>query len=702
MAVIDDLLSHVSDDGLRTQLSEAVAHLRRRKKFGLVFEEHIPETVVLPAAGLREGSAVMLRCEPKDKTRYIVESIAGAQAKITAGDGTPSRKVGVDGLLVLKPFGEPVYPVLRQTGSIDRNPDLPYHAVINGENFHALQLLLFAHEGQVDCIYIDPPYNTGARDWKYNNAFVDAQDSWRHSKWLSFMEKRLRLAKKLLKPDGVLIITIDEHEVHHLGVLLAQVFPEYLRHMVSVVINPKGTGKVNFGRVDEYAFFVIPDTGASLVSVPVGATAVVVEDDAEDSGGDEEDAGEPREAIEGAGDENLPFPAGERAMWELRHARRRGGESSYRSQRPNQFYALYVDESARRVVRAGPSLSLDEDPDFGEIDGLKPIWPIDREGNHRCWRYVPTSMQELIDGGFVVMGRHNAAQDTYTVNYWVRKTTSRKPKTVWWHTSHDAGTHGTTLLHAFLGRRQAFNFPKSIYAVRDALALVVRNRPDALIVDFFAGSGTTLHAAALLNTADGGRRRVILVTNNEVDEKTAKALNKKGQFVGDEDFEAHGIAHAVTIPRVQAALSGVRQDGTPVPGKYIGGRKFASGLAGNAAFFDLCYEDADLLETGTHFDDIVPLLWLAAGCYGDPGRLEAGEDWLMPKGSPFAVLLDEDRFRGFLAELAKRPDIDHVWLVTDSENAFARMRSRVPAGRSVGMLYRDYLRNFRINARVAR
>jgi adenine-specific DNA-methyltransferase len=108
-----------------------------------------------------------------------------------------------------------------------RPADAPWHTLIEADNYHALQLLDYLYAGQVDCIYIDPPYNTGARDWKYNNDYVDGNDGWRHSKWLAFMEKRLKLAKRLLKPDtGVLIVTIDEHEVHHLGMLLEREFPE--------------------------------------------------------------------------------------------------------------------------------------------------------------------------------------------------------------------------------------------------------------------------------------------------------------------------------------------------------------------------------------------------------------------------------------------------------------------------------------------
>src|SRR5690606_36163765 len=140
-----------------------------------------------------------------------------------------------------------------------RGPDSkPAHAVINAENFHALQLLTYTHAGKVDLIYIDPPYNTGARDWKYNNRYVDANDQWRHSKWLSMMEKRLKLSRRLLKPDGVLVVTIDEHEVHHLGVLLEQLFPDMRRQMVTVVINPSGTSSDGLSRVEEYAIFVTP------------------------------------------------------------------------------------------------------------------------------------------------------------------------------------------------------------------------------------------------------------------------------------------------------------------------------------------------------------------------------------------------------------------------------------------------------------
>src|SRR5438093_1294490 len=138
-----------------------------------------------------------------------------------------TRTAALDDLVVVAEFRDPIYPGLVSTGKVARGRDKPFHTVINAENFHALQTLLFTHRGKVDCIYIDPPYNSGARDWKYNNHYVESDDLYRHSKWLAFMERRLLLAKELLDPaSSVLIVAIDEREVHRLGLLLEQTFPE--------------------------------------------------------------------------------------------------------------------------------------------------------------------------------------------------------------------------------------------------------------------------------------------------------------------------------------------------------------------------------------------------------------------------------------------------------------------------------------------
>ena len=274
-------------------------------------------------------------------------------------------------------------------------------------------------------------------------------------------------------------------------------------------------------------------------------------------------------------------------------------------------------------------------------------------------------------------------------------------KTVWHRTRHDAGVGGSDVLRSLLGER-AFPFPKSLYAVRDTLAALTGHRKDAVIVDFFAGSGTTAHAAALLNANDYGNRRCILVTNNEVSEEVAAGLNAQNLFVGDDDYEAHGICRSVTIPRIRAAITGRDRDGSPIDGRYLNGKPYAEGFKENAAFFDLVYNDPDIVEVGAHFDLVAPLLWLAAGGLGAPPPRDFPGPWYLPGDAPYAVLFDEDHFKEFLLALCGREDVTHVWLVTDSEGAFARMSVRVPGNRQLGMLYRDYLRNFAVGVGGAR
>ena len=209
MAKLDVLIEQVPDPALRAQLGEAVRDLRRRKSFGLVFEEHIPEIALLPDILVKAGLTVFRRQDTRAEIPLTVTHVHNGKATVVNSAGEEMEEP-VERLLVLRRFGDPIYPTLTPISSIQRGNGRPFHAVINSDNYHALQLLRFMYEGQVDCIYIDPPYNTGARDWTYNNNFVDVKDTYRHSKWLSFMEKRLRLARALLKANGVLIITIGE------------------------------------------------------------------------------------------------------------------------------------------------------------------------------------------------------------------------------------------------------------------------------------------------------------------------------------------------------------------------------------------------------------------------------------------------------------------------------------------------------------
>jgi adenine-specific DNA-methyltransferase len=632
MAKVEDLIKSIPDAHLRDEIAQEVAILKTQKKFGLVFEEHLPEQVLLPGLPIKPGARVVKR-GAENEIFNVVDQDDGARKTLRfriarESDGQEENALAKE-LIVVKKFGEPIYPTLVPVDRVTRAPGKPYHTIINAENFHALQLLLYCYEGQVDVIYIDPPYNSGARDWKYNNDYVDRTDQYRHSKWLSMMQRRLRLAKRLLRPDGVLIIAIDENEVAHLGALLEKTFPEYLRHMVTAVTNPKGTGKLNFARVDEYLFFCVPNNGSSLIKgIPTAAGTTAApgegalfypssppmleglneEDDETDDENDAEGSADEDEVeVDEAEHEDLPFPADEIEDWELRHARRRGSESSYRHQRKNQFYPIYIDVNERRVVRSGPPLlPIEKRPNFDRIDGLLPVWPIDKEGNDRCWRFISSEMQKLIEGNFVRLGKYNPTFNSWTLNIWEKKPESRKLKTVWWKKAHDAGTHGTTLLHKILGRRATFPFPKSIYAVADALAAVVRTRPNALIVDYFAGSGTTLQSTCMLNKIYGGTRRCILVTNNEVDAKLATALEKDGVQRGSAEYEKNGICDSVTWPRVKAVITGRRNDKakTRLPGKYLDGRSLSDGFEENAQFLKLDFLEPNDVAYGEKFEAI--------------------------------------------------------------------------------------------------
>src|ERR1019366_1462677 len=167
-----------------------------------------------------------------------------------------TQTVALDDLVVVAEFRDTLYPGLVSTGKVQRGGDKPFHTVINGENYHVLKALTYTHRGKVDAIYIDPPYNTGARDWKYNNNYVEGEDLYRHSKWLAMLERRLLLAKELLNPaESVLIVTIDEKEYLRIGLLLEQTFEGAVIEMVTTVVNPRGRHRPGrFARTEEYIF----------------------------------------------------------------------------------------------------------------------------------------------------------------------------------------------------------------------------------------------------------------------------------------------------------------------------------------------------------------------------------------------------------------------------------------------------------------
>ncbi len=719
-AVVQNLVDRAVKLGDR-QLAADIRAFAAQRQFGLVFEHNRPERLRLFGKPIMRGDIVQIlpeRGKKEDAASQLlwrVDSISVNTAQLSPykspsydENGNEARAVAVEDVVAVAEYDQPIYAGLKETGRVERGGDKPYQVVINGENYHALETLAFAYTGKADCIYIDPPYNTGARDWKYNNDYVGADDVYRHSKWLAFMERRLKLAKQLLNPnDSVLIVTIDEKEFARLELLLEATFTNATAiQTVSITINKNGVARGNqFKRADEYAIFCFFGTAApcqvdrKLYSVEFGELEEKVADDASSS------------------------RSQRKVRWEWLL---RGGPNAARTARPNLFYPIYIDEESKTIKELGESLSLDQDwTTVVAPDGLRAIWPIRTDGREATWRISQGALREKLARGCAKVGEYNKKSDRYSLLYLGDSQEERLangeiklvgkaedgslileeqgertaiPTTVWSGTQFSAGEYGSRYIKRFIGERH-FTFPKSLYATELSLASVVANKPNALVVDFFSGSGTTAHAVMRLNHQDGGRRRSISVTNNEVSEDEAKKLTKKGLRQGDPEWEALGICQYVTKPRVTAAITGKTPEGEPIKGDYKFTDEFpmADGFEENAVFFDLTYEDPDAVELGVAFEEIAPLLWLRAG---SRGRVIEHEQPGFAVADAYAVLFDFASVGAFVDAVKQNADIRCAYVITDDTARFAAVKAQLP-GLDVVRLYENYLQSFKIAAEDA-
>jgi adenine-specific DNA-methyltransferase len=661
LARIEDLVSEVADPRVRAALAIEVAALKRRRKFGLVYESHIPETVLLTDCPIRVGQVVVERQNPSRRFRVCEIGDDGHTLKLepaavpTEGDDDAPAPATINldasNVLVEKRFGEAIFPTLTSVGEIRRGDDArAAHAVINGENLFALELLTFLYPGEVDCIYIDPPFNTGARDWRYNNDYVDRNDTWRHSKWVAMMARRLRLAARLLKANGILVVAIDENEHASLTLLLADIFPQCEITSVAIVQNPRGIQGDNFSFTNEFAVFVVPK-GQKLI------------------------AKRPKDDGKVKGD---PL-------------RNWGGES-LRTDAATCFYPIFARDGV--IVGFGDVPDDDYHPATANMlqdDGTIAVWPIGPDGEEHKWRYGRDTVESIRSQISVRKVRGRGPGNSLDIFL----TKDVEPyRTIWTDSKYDANSYGTQLVTDMTG--DEFSYPKSLYNIHDVLHAATGNRPDALILDFFAGSGTTLQAACLLNAEDGGSRRVILVTNNEVEDKLSKRLNRAGSFVGDPEYEKHGIFEAITMPRALAAVSGQRADGTALNGTYLGPteRSMGEGFPENVEFFRLDFLDADEVLVGLHFDALLPVFWLDAGAIGRRTAVAQNAAFAAPAGVPYAFLFRASGLRDLQRVLEERREITHVFVLTDSEDAYTSLCERLPHRVRTSMLCSEYLRAF--------
>ena len=701
MAALNELIQKVENPELRAQLQAAADKLAKQKKFGLVFEEHLPECTPLYDIPVRKGAKVSVRNGKANET-YTVLNIENDIATCLPRNSKEAVKFSVDKLVTTAELGDPIYPCLQPLGEVCNAPDSElWHTLIEADNYHALQLLEYLYAGKVDCIYIDPPYNTGAKDWKYNNDYVDSNDQYRHSKWLSMMQKRLEIAKRLLNPnDSVLIVTIDEKEYLHLGCLLEEMFPAAGIQMVTSVINQSGVARTGqFYRAEEYLFYVF--IGDASIT-PTGNDMLNISEN----------------------NEGKKIDIWRRLLRSGTNARRQDGVK--------QFYPFWIDPEKKCIHSVGDYIPLNcrRDTIIPPQPGLVACWPIHSDDTEGCWQISADTARNGLAEGTVRIGAYNRRKDRWSVSYLRKaekeriargeievtgkdengalilqfsKTVGRikNPVTVWNQRSHNAGAGGSNVLRALIPGH-AFAFPKSVYAVLDTIRFVVAKKPNALVVDFFAGSGTTLHAVNLLNAEDGGHRRCIMVTNNEISAEERKGFEARGIRQGDAEWEVRGIARYVTWPRTVCSIEGHDVNGKPLKGNYITtGEKelpMADGFKANAAFFKLGFLDKTKVSLGMQFKELLSTLWMKAGAIGRcPVIDEFVPDMLILPENKMAILNDENRFGEFAEQLAQHPEIEVVYLVTDYESSFVAMTQELK-GKTTYQLYRDYLDNFRINA----
>ncbi len=325
--------------------------------------------------------------------------------------------------------------------------------IIKGNNLLAISSLLKKYENKIKCVYIDPPYNptSNANTFCYNNTF-------NRSTWLVFMKTRLELAKRFLTGDGVLVVAIDKNEQPRLQILIEELFPEYDVDCITVIHNPRGTIGTNFSYTHEFAIFVTPKGKKTICN------RTLAEDE-----------------IEWA-----PL--------------RNWGSESKRTDAKNCFYPIIIENG--EIIGFGDVSSDDFHPEQTEfVDGKYYVYPIDVKGVERKWRYARQTVESIQK-----MLRAKKTKTGYDVEF---GKDFGVYKTVWTDSRYDASVNGTKLLKNVLPDTK-FTYPKSIWNVVDCVNSVVKDDKNAIILDFFGGSGTTGHAVMEINK-DGGNRKFILV-----------------------------------------------------------------------------------------------------------------------------------------------------------------------------------------------
>lgn len=661
---------------LGADLESEIVALKRRS-FGLIFEQHRPEAVELPGRSVRRGDKVRVlpprgATQPHDQRLWRVDRMARADGKRLAhlveidADDPDTLIVADDAIVVVAEFRDRIYPGLVETDRIEHVKGKPFHTIINAENFHALEMLTYTHQESVDLIYIDPPYNTGGKfAWLYNDDYVDSDDDYRHSKWLAFMDRRLRVARELLKPSGAIMISIGDDEQHRLRMLLDQIFGvenhvAQLAVEMSTTSGPKTTNAQQ-GTIVKNVEYVLIYRKSPAFDTEIRHTPLY-------DGIEKWDANYPlwlnddgtTESVYRRLDEE-PAVRADIARFEL--VKTSGHRAGAFVGASGMDLLLLASAAARDFIRS--NLDRIGRTDTPPVSGKSVEVPVGRWIEHqtegRSYRLTRSATGKVWQ--IYTLDRNYRMSDDYLPRYGrtvIRGDIWRGFHSDMGHVSNEGGV-------AFA------NGKKPIRLIRQ-LVKWANNSPDAVILDFFAGSGTTAHAVAAMNADDGGNRRAIVVTNNELSKVDRQAASLAGYRAGDPEWEERGVFESKTKPRLLNAFGET---------------------SANAEIFNLTYEAPLSVRHNRAFQRIAPMLWLRAGSYGriiaDLG--ESGWD----VAEVYGVLANFDHAREFVEAVAETSQIAIAFIVTDDDSAFQMVCRELPEAVNAVRLYESYLQNFEIN-----
>lgn len=507
-------------------------------------------------------------------------------------------------------------------------PGEGYNFLLEGDNLHSLKLLEKTHKGKIDVIYIDPPYNTGKQDFKYNDAFVDTLDGYKHSKWLSFMSERLSIARSLLSPIGVIFISIDDHEVSQLKLLCDEIFGE--NDFLGFIIQDKKNAKNDTSDIQKNNEFILAyRKQANYVegsNTKVAATLV--------------------RHIKKV----RPIEVENGRFFYIGDAITTRGEGGTLNARPNLGYTVYYNpDSGDKMAVADYDVELartsnDVDKvyhhDKSLIDrGYIPIIPPRVRGKLGCWTWMIERFNENLDNVVITgkTGKYAVRKRTFVSPECVRKTDNGSLVYEYEDTCNSRSiieystNDGTNALNSVLGYPAAFNNPKNVDMIKYFLELFPYK--DATVLDFFAGSGTTAQAVLELNQGDGGNRHFILCTNNE-----------------------NNICENVTYPRVKTVITGIRPDSS----------KYSDGIPANLKYYktDFVARNEEYLSDALlrHIAEMIQL-----------------ENGIKLDGKKYLMILTDEQADDISSYWDQYPDVKAIYLsknvllTTDQETLFEKI-----------------------------